>query len=168
MVIAILFMLLGAGAVLAGLQWRSGQWLESGRWVTRRISPHAVVGMPAVGIMLFSVGLMMIWPVAVLLAFGAAIAWIWVMARSAETGARGRLPQELRAEGQAQDEAAVARGGSVSSPSGVSPDGDAARRRMPQVRLGDPRGTVRQSRRQPASTGRGRLPSRSNARRHAG
>src|SRR5438477_4082615 len=36
MVIAILFMLLGAGVVLAGLQWRSGQWLESGRWVTRR------------------------------------------------------------------------------------------------------------------------------------
>jgi hypothetical protein len=95
MVLAILLMLLGAAIVVAGLQWRSGQWVESGRWVTRRISPHAVVGTPAVGIMVFSLGLMLIWPIAVLLAFGAAIAWIWVMAKSAETGARGRLPREL-------------------------------------------------------------------------
>jgi len=95
MVLAILLMLLGAGVVLAGLQWRSGQWLESARWVMRRISPHAVVGMPAVGVMVLSLGLMLIWPVAVLLAFGAATAWIWVMAKSAETGARGRLPREL-------------------------------------------------------------------------
>jgi hypothetical protein len=95
MLLAVPLMLLGAFVLVAAAQWRNGQWVESARWVLRRLSPHVLVGTAAAGIMVFGLGLMLIWPPGFLLAFGAAIYWLWTMARSAQEGARGRIPEEL-------------------------------------------------------------------------
>src|SRR5438132_11912953 len=117
MVLAVLLMLAGAVVVLAGLQWRAGEWVESGRWIMRRVSSHALVGMPAAGVMIFGLGLMLIWPLAFLLAFGSALAWTWVMARSAETGAGPRLPETLTEE----DEPAAPAPAATPSPQRAAP-----------------------------------------------
>jgi len=53
-----------------------------------------LVGVRTASVMVIGLGLMLVWPPAFLLAFGAAIAWIWVMYTSAKTGSR--LPRALR------------------------------------------------------------------------
>jgi hypothetical protein len=95
MVVAILLTVAGSLAVAAPTQWRNGRWLASGRWVAGRISPPAVAGAPAAGVMVASIGWMLVWPPLFLVAFGAALWWLWRMRASARE--RGSdLPESLR------------------------------------------------------------------------
>jgi len=98
MLLAIPFMLIGLFVLIAVVQWRAGRWLESARWVLRWLSPHVLAGTAAAGVMIIGLGLMLIWPPAFLLAFGAAVYWLWTMAKSSQEGAAGRLPDELEDE----------------------------------------------------------------------
>jgi hypothetical protein len=84
MVLALPLMLLGLFVVAAAVKWRNGRWLDSARWVRVRLSPHVLAGTGAAGAMIFGLGLMLVWPPAFLLAFGAAIAWLWTMTRSSQ------------------------------------------------------------------------------------
>jgi hypothetical protein len=95
MILAILFTVAGSIAAVAPTQWRNGHWLASGRWVVRRVSPHAVAGAPAAGAMLASIGWMLVWPPAVVVAIVAASWWLWRMRASARAGGAG-LPPTLR------------------------------------------------------------------------
>ena len=110
-----LFAVLLVGAGVFGLvtvrQWWNGLWLESARWVVRWFSPHMLVGVRTASVMVIGLGLMLVWPPAFLLAFGAAIAWIWVMYTSAKTGSR--LPRALRPAIQPPAPAAGPRPGSI-------------------------------------------------------
>ena len=96
MMFAVLLVGAGAFGLVTVRQWWNGLWLGSARWVVRWFSPHMLVGVRTASVMVIGLGLMLVWPPAFLLAFGAAIAWIWVMHASAQTGAAGRLPRALR------------------------------------------------------------------------
>jgi hypothetical protein len=98
MLLAIPLMLIGLFVLVTSVQWRTGHWLESARWVLRWLSPHVLAGTGAAGVMVIGLGLMLIWPPAVLLSFGAAVYWLWTMAKSSKEGAAGRLPEELEDE----------------------------------------------------------------------
>jgi len=113
MLFAALLVCTGVFGLIAVRQWWNGQWLESARWVVRWFSPHTLVGVRTASVMVIGLGLMLVWPPAFLLAFGAAIAWIWVMYASAQTGAAARLPRALRPAVQPAATPARPRPGSV-------------------------------------------------------
>jgi hypothetical protein len=98
MVLALPLMLLGLFVVAAAVMWRNGQWLDSARWVRVRLSRHVLAGTGAAGAMLFGLGLMLMWPPAFLLAFGAAIAWLWTMARSSQRRRTLKPPADNRTD----------------------------------------------------------------------
>ena len=82
-VVAVLLTIAGALAVIAPIEWRAGRWLASGNWVVRRIGAPAVAGAPAVGLMVASIGWMLVWPPAVVIAVGSAIWWLVRMRNAA-------------------------------------------------------------------------------------
>jgi hypothetical protein len=96
MATAILLILLGLVGPIASIQWRRDQWLPSGRWVVRSLSPHAVAGVPLAGLVISMIGLSIVWPPAVILVFLGAIAFVGVLVASVNGGWVGRLPRGLR------------------------------------------------------------------------
>jgi hypothetical protein len=120
MLLAIPLMLIGVLVLVTAVQWRMGNWLESARWVLRWLSPHVLAGTAAAGVMIFGLGLMLIWPPAFLLSFGAAVYWLWTMARSAQRGATGRVPEAPEAAANIE----------ASPP--PTPEGAIPRRRIPE------------------------------------
>jgi hypothetical protein len=96
MAMAIILIMLGLLGPAAGVQWRRDRWLPSGRWVVRNLSPHAVAGVPLAGLFVTLLGLSVVWPPAVILAFLAAIGFVAVLVASVNLGSVGRLPRSLR------------------------------------------------------------------------
>ena len=88
--------MLGLLGPAAGVEWRREQWLPSGRWVVRRLSPHAVAGVPLAGLFVSLLGLSVVWPPAVVLAFISAVAFVGVLVASVNGGSVGRVPRSLR------------------------------------------------------------------------
>ena len=133
MLFTVLFVGAGAFGLVTVHQWWSGHWLESARWVVRWFSPHMLVGVRTASFMVMGLGLMLVWPPAFLLAFGAAVAWIWVMRSSAQTGAAGRLPRALRVAVQPAAPQARSRPGSAHP---TAPRADQPRRQGERRRAG--------------------------------
>jgi Ca2+/Na+ antiporter len=93
---AIILIVLGLTGPIASIQWRRDEWLPAGRWVVRTLSPHAVAGLPMIGLVICMIGLSIIWPPAVVLAFIGAVAFVAVLVASVNGGWVGRLPRSLR------------------------------------------------------------------------
>jgi len=102
MAVAILLIMLGLIGPIASVQWRHDEWIPAGRWVMRTLSPHAVAGIPLAGLIISMIGLFMLWPPAVVLAFLGAIAFVGVLIASVNRGGVGRLPAGLRPPQQAR------------------------------------------------------------------
>jgi hypothetical protein len=109
MVLGILLIVLGLSVVAMAAAWRSGLVLGSAQWLMRWVSPPMVVATPAAGLMVASVGLMLIWPPGVIFAFGCAIGWVAVLILAARNGTANRLPHGLRAPERTDDGAGRAR-----------------------------------------------------------
>ena len=100
MVWAVILIVLGLAGPIASIQWRRDEWLPAGRWVVRTLSPHAVAGLPLIGLVVCMVGLSIMWPPAVVLAFIGAIGFVAVLVASVNGGWIGRLPRGLRPQQQ--------------------------------------------------------------------
>jgi hypothetical protein len=98
MMLALAFFLILVGLVgpLATIQWREGRWLPVGRWIMDTFSPHAVNGVPMVGVFFILLGLTFLWLPAVLLALLAGVGFVAVLAASVNGGSMSRLPKPLR------------------------------------------------------------------------
>ena len=83
MVIAIMLMLLGFLGPAATVMWREGKWRSSALWLRRNVSPGAEAAAPVAGALVASVGLMLVWPPAVVFAFLSAFGLLYVMAAAA-------------------------------------------------------------------------------------
>jgi hypothetical protein len=95
MLLSVLLILAGLLGPAALVMWRRGQWLTAAEWIRRNISPPAVVAAPLVGMLVSFVGLMLIWPPAVLLTLPVAVLALAVMRAAARRGG----PNELRSMG---------------------------------------------------------------------
>ena len=119
-------MLLGALGPIAAVQWRSGRWLSAARWIARNSTVHLLYATPIAGLLLASLGLSIMWPPGIVLAFLAAAAFLWALLAS---------PYRRRmADAQAQGEAAHP----APAPAGTS--GPFASRREIGRRTDRPRG----------------------------
>src|SRR5438034_3507285 len=78
-VLGFLFIAFGALGPIAGVQWRQGRWLESGKWIVHNFSAHFLAGIPTAGIFVMALGLSFIWPPGTILAFLSAGAYMWVL-----------------------------------------------------------------------------------------
>ncbi len=94
--LALILILLGAAGPLATYQWRRGRWLRVGRWILHTFSPHAVNGVPMVGVFFILLGIAFLWQPAVLLALLAGVGFVVVLAASVNGGPTARLPKPLR------------------------------------------------------------------------
>ena len=101
MLLAVPLMVLGTFVFLAAGQWRLGRWQDSAQWLATHTSPHVVAGTAPAGVMIFALGLLLVWPPAFLIAFGAAIYWLWRMASSAQDE-RARLDEAREAAARAK------------------------------------------------------------------
>jgi hypothetical protein len=79
MVIAVLLIVLGALGPIAGLQWRTGRWLQGATWIARNASVHVLYATPIAGLFVACLGLSFIWPPATVLVFLAAGAFLWAL-----------------------------------------------------------------------------------------
>ena len=93
-VLGFLFIAFGALGPIAGVQWRQGRWLESGKWIVHNFSDHFLVGIPTAGIFVMSLGLSFIWPPATILAFLAAGVYVWVLFASVSRAEAEAAPAE--------------------------------------------------------------------------
>ena len=82
MVIGAFFMLLGVTVLTAALQWQSGRWLNSARWIARNTSVHMLYATPMAGLLVGCLGLSIIWPPAIVLVFLAAGAFLFMVLAS--------------------------------------------------------------------------------------
>jgi hypothetical protein len=78
--------MLGLLGPAAWFLWRRGRWTDSERWVRQNVSPSAVTASPLAGLLVAFVGLMLIWPPAVLLAFLAGSGLVLLLASGTRTG----------------------------------------------------------------------------------
>jgi hypothetical protein len=118
MVIGVLLIVLGALGPIAGLQWRTGRWLQAAAWVARNASVHVLYATPMAGLFLSCLGLSIIWPPAITLVFLAAGAFLWALLASP-------YRRRIRAAKQSEPE----QGGRAVGLSGpASSRGDLARR----------------------------------------
>jgi hypothetical protein len=95
MVIGVLLILLGALGPIAGLQWRSGRWLQGATWIARNASVHVLYATPMAGLFVACLGLSIIWPPAIVLVFLAAGAFLWALLASPYRR-RARASEETR------------------------------------------------------------------------
>ena len=91
MIVALLLIVAGLVGPVALVQWRRGQWLEAARWIGSNISGPAVAAAPLLGVLVSFVGLMLIWPPAVLFTLLAAVALLAVLRTASRPGGNERL-----------------------------------------------------------------------------
>jgi hypothetical protein len=91
MFLAIMLILIGLLGPAALVMWRRGHWLASAEWIRHKISPPAVAAAPVLGVLVSLVGLMLIWPPAVLLTLPAAVLVLVVMRTAAKPEGSSRL-----------------------------------------------------------------------------
>jgi hypothetical protein len=83
-VVAVLLMGAGLLGPVALAMWHQDRWLTAGEWIRDHVSPPAVVAVPLAGAFVASVGLMVVWPPAFVLAFTAGVALVyqlWTLTR---------------------------------------------------------------------------------------
>jgi hypothetical protein len=119
MVIGVFLMLLGALGPIAAIQWRSGRWLDSARWIARNSSLHLLYAAPVAGILVACVGLSIIWPPGIVLVFLSAAAFMWALLAS---------PLRRSAQASPQSEAAPAGRGQAALSGPFSSRSEIARR----------------------------------------
>jgi hypothetical protein len=110
MFLSIALILAGLLGPAALLMWRRGLWLNAADWIRDNISAPAVAAAPFVGVLVSFVGLMLIWPPAILFTLLAALLVLAVMRTAARPGGPSRmrglgLPAERlpRSERRARD-----------------------------------------------------------------
>lgn len=91
MIPAILLILAGLLGPVALVMWRRGQWLPAAHWIRQNVSAPAVAAVPVLGILVSFVGLMLIWPPAVLFTLAAAVLLLAVMRTASRPGGPSRL-----------------------------------------------------------------------------
>src|SRR5437763_1656728 len=79
--------MLGSVGPIASFQWHQGRWLDSARWLLHRTSVHLVRSVPTAGILVSALGLSLIWPAGIIVAFLAALLFLGVLFTSANRGA---------------------------------------------------------------------------------
>jgi hypothetical protein len=78
--ILLLFLfLVGMLGPVTGWQWREGRWLPVAHWIARRLSPQFIAGVPMAGVLVMAIGLSLVWPPGIILAFLAAAGFLWAL-----------------------------------------------------------------------------------------
>jgi hypothetical protein len=94
---AIALVLIGLLGPLTAIQWREGKWLGAARWISRRLSPQLVAGVPMAGVLVATIGLSIVWPPGIILVFLAAGGFLWAVFAVASSGGDGDEPRTRRA-----------------------------------------------------------------------
>src|SRR5438093_683766 len=98
--IVLFLFLLGLLGPITGWQWREGRWLGAAHWIGQRLSPQFIAGVPMAGVLVMTIGLSLVWPPGIILAFLAAAGFLWAVFAVAQPGGSGR-PVPQRGTGQA-------------------------------------------------------------------
>jgi hypothetical protein len=90
-------LLIGSGLLgpVALVLWHQGRWLAAGEWIRDNVSVPAVVAVPVAGAFVASVGLMLVWPPAFVMAFTAAVALVCRLRTLARQGPGEWFPPAL-------------------------------------------------------------------------
>jgi hypothetical protein len=93
--LSILIIATGLLGPIALLMWHEARWLAAGAWVRDNVSPVAVVATPLAGAFVASVGLMLVWPPAFVLAFTTSLGLVLQLRALARGGTGQWFPPAL-------------------------------------------------------------------------
>src|SRR5947208_11929593 len=98
-VVLVLLFLLGLLGPVTGWQWREGRWLPVAHWIARRLSPQFIAGVPMAGVLVMAIGLSLVWPPGIILAFLAAAGFLWALFAVAQPGEAPRARPQTGSAG---------------------------------------------------------------------